>query len=106
MELAQKANAEAVPTEISDYLKPYVSVFEKKAAERFLDKRPYDHAIELKEDFVPKDCKVYQLTPEEDRKLTEFLDKNLKKGYIRPSKSPIASPFFFIRKKDGNLRPC
>jgi hypothetical protein len=27
------------------------------------------------------------------------------KGYIRPSKSPYASPFFFVRKKDGKLRP-
>ena len=82
MELAQKANAEATPTEIPNYLKPYASVFEKKAAKRFPNERPYDHAIELKADFVPKDCKVYQLTPEEDRKLTKFLDENLKKGYI------------------------
>lgn len=29
----------------------------------------------------------------------------LAKGYIRPSQSPISSPFFFIKKKDGNLRP-
>ena len=82
MELAQKANAGTTTVEIPDYLKPYASVFEKKAAERFPEERPYDHAIELKADFVPKDCKVYQLTPEEDRKLTEFLDENLKKGYI------------------------
>ena len=59
MELAQKANAEATTVEIPDYLKPYASVFEKKAAERFPEKRPYDHAIELKADFVLKDCKVY-----------------------------------------------
>ena len=106
MELAQKVNAEATPVEIPSYLKPYASVFEKKAAKRFSDKRPYDHAIELKPDFVPKDCKVYQLTPKEDKKLTEFLDENLKKGYIRLSKSPMASPFFFVGKKDDNLRPC
>ena len=106
MELAQKANTEATPTEIPGYLKPYASVFEKNAAERFPDERPYDYAIELKADFVLKDCKVYQLTPEEDWKLTKFLNENLKKGYIRPSKSPMASPFFFVGKKDGNLRPC
>src|SRR5260370_977722 len=28
-----------------------------------------------------------------------------KKGYIRLSKSPYSSPFFFIKKKDGKLRP-
>ena len=35
-----------------------------------------------------------------------FVKDNLAKGYIRPSKSPMASPFFFVDKKDGKLRPC
>ena len=35
----------------------------------------------------------------------KFLDENLAKGYIRPSKSPWAAPFFFVTKKDGSLRP-
>ena len=26
--------------------------------------------------------------------------------YICPSQSPMASPFFYIKKKDGKLRPC
>ncbi len=34
-----------------------------------------------------------------------FLDENLASGRIRPSKSPFASPFFFVKKKDGTLRP-
>lgn len=38
--------------------------------------------------------------------MNEFLDDNLRKGYIRPSTSPMASPFFFVGKKDGSLRPC
>ncbi len=37
--------------------------------------------------------------------LTKFLNEQLEKGYIRPSKSPYASPFFFIKKKDGKLWP-
>ena len=36
--------------------------------------------------------------------LDEFLDENLRTGRIRPSKSPMASPFF-VKKKDGSLRP-
>jgi hypothetical protein len=39
----------------------------------------------------------------------EALEKHIKeqeaKGYIRPSKSPYAAPFFFIKKKSGELRP-
>jgi hypothetical protein len=37
--------------------------------------------------------------------LKEFINEHLKKKYIRPSKSPYAALFFFIKKKDGKLRP-
>src|SRR6266516_1000458 len=33
-----------------------------------------------------------------------FLEDHLASGRIRPSKSPMASPFFFVKKKDGRLR--
>src|SRR5258705_11056991 len=36
----------------------------------------------------------------------EFIEENLEKGYIVKSKSPMASPLFFIGKKDGTARPC
>ena len=77
-----------------------------ETASRLPEHRPYDHAINLKPDFRPRDCKTYPLTPREEAALTEFLTENLAKGYIRPSKSPMASPFFFVAKKDGSLRPC
>lgn len=64
------------------------------------ERRIYDHAIDLKPDFVAQDCKVYPLTPAEQMKMDKFLNENLKKGYIRPSKSPMASPFFFVSKKE------
>jgi hypothetical protein len=41
----------------------------------------------------------------EDEALDLFIDEQLEKGYIRPSKSQYASSFFFIKKKDGKLRP-
>ena len=40
----------------------------------------------------------------EQEELDHFIDNNLQKGYIQPSKSPMASPVFFIKKKDGSLR--
>jgi hypothetical protein len=39
----------------------------------------------------------------EDEDLDLFIDEQLEKGYIRPSKSQYASSFFFIKKKDGKL---
>jgi hypothetical protein len=45
------------------------------------------------------------MTPTEDDSLVKFLKDMQERGYIRPLKSPYASSFFFIRKKDGKLRP-
>jgi len=52
----------------------------------------------------PKSSKVYSLSPLEQAKLDAFLEENLRTGQIRPSKSPIAAPVFFIKKKDGLLQ--
>ena len=42
---------------------------------------------------------------EEDEALKKFIKEQLERGYIRKSKSPYASAFFFIKKKDGKLHP-
>ncbi|EEB99763.1 hypothetical protein MPER_00477, partial [Moniliophthora perniciosa FA553] len=85
----------------------YTRQFEKGAAERFPPSRPYDHAIDLKPDFQPKNLPAYNLTPTEKTLVDEFVKENLRKGYIQESKSPMASPFFFVSKKEkGALRPC
>jgi len=69
--------------------------------------KPWDHAIDLKPNSIPKDCKVYPLSPEEQKEQDKFLEENLRKGYIIPPKSLMASPFFFVSKKDSKkLRPC
>ena len=84
----------------------HAKVFSKTAAHRFPESRQWDHAIDLKGDAPSTmDCKVYPLSPGEDTALQTFLSENLTKGYIRPSKSPYAFPFFFIKKKNGDLRP-
>ena len=80
-------------------------VFEKEASERLPVRKPWDHAIDLKPGAEPRNCKVYPLTPAEQDELDKFLKEQLTKGYIRPSISPMASPFFFVKKKEGTLRP-
>ncbi|KAI5115150.1 hypothetical protein M0805_003009 [Coniferiporia weirii] len=84
----------------------YLRIFQKKAAKHFPISCPYDHAIDLKPDFIPHNCKIYPLSPKEQIALNNFLEENLHKGYIQPSKSPMASPFFFIGKKDLDLCTC
>ena len=44
------------------------------------------------------------MPPNEQEELDCFIKDNVDKGYIVPSKSPISSPIFFIKKKDGKLR--
>ena len=93
---------EQIPEEYHEYIR----VFDEVEANRFPESRIWDHRIELKEGSQPKSFKAYNLTPEEQRELDTFLKENLEKGYIRPSKSLMATPFFFVKKKDGKLRPC
>ena len=97
-----KANLEPLPEEYRRHAK----VFGEKEAQRFPGPRLWDHAIELKPN-APSTIpgKIYALTQKEQVALTEFIQEHLKKGYIKLSKSPYASPFFFIKKKDGKLRP-
>jgi Reverse transcriptase (RNA-dependent DNA polymerase) len=84
----------------------YLDIFSKEKAHCFPKSRPWDHKIEMKEGFKPKSFKNYNLTLAEQIELDKFLKKNLEKGCIRPSQSPMASLFFFVSKKDGKLRPC
>ncbi|KAF8643525.1 hypothetical protein AX16_008987 [Volvariella volvacea WC 439] len=91
--------------DIPEEYREFFPVFEKEGFDQLPKHSPRDHAIE----FIPgsklRNCKVYNLLTPEQKALKEFLKENLKMGWIRPSKSPMASPFFFIKKKDGSLRP-
>jgi hypothetical protein len=84
----------------------HAKVFSEEAAHRFPNSRKWDHAVNLKPNALnTMDCKVYLLSPTEDIALQKFIAENLEKGYIRQSKSPYAFPFFFIKKKNGDLQP-
>ena len=90
---------EQIPEEYHEFIR----VFDEEEANFFPESLVWDHKIELKEGFQPKSFKTYNLTPEEQKELDAFLKENLEKGYIRPSKSPMATPFFFVKKKDRKL---
>jgi hypothetical protein len=106
-QLAEKA-LRSVPAKekalIPPYLRDFDDVFAKESFDSLPEQRTWDHAIELEPGAKPSACKVYPLAPSEQLQLDEFLRENLRTGRIRPSKSPMASPVFFIKKKDGSLR--
>jgi len=77
----------------------------QKASEGFPESWSWDHKIKLKEGLIPKAFKKYNLTPVEQRELNCFINNNLEKGYIPPSQSPMASPFFSSAKRLEALDP-
>ena len=83
---------------------PYQEVFEKQTFNEMLPRQIWDHAIESIPGSKPVDCKLYLLSRQEQEQLDVFLKENLETGRIQSSKSPMASPFFFV-KKDGSLQP-
>jgi len=58
----------------------------------------------LKEGFTPKKGKVYSLSREEREEVQAFMEDQLRKGYIHPSKSPQTLLVHFVAKKDGKRR--
>ncbi len=79
-------------------------VFSEWAFEQFLEKRPWDHTIDLKTNAPASiDSRVYPLSPKEKEEQRKFIKANLCLLQIRRSKSPYASGFFLIKKKDGKF---
>ncbi|KAJ1590153.1 hypothetical protein NDA12_004621 [Ustilago hordei] len=66
----------------------------------------HDLHLELIEGGKPPQGPLYLKGPKEMSELRRYLDENLEKGFIRPSKSLARSPVLFIPKKDGGLRLC
>ena len=84
----------------------FVQLFKKAVADVLPPHRKYDHKITLEEGFMPPFGPIYSLSIHELKALREWLDKNLSKGFIRASSSPVGAPILFVKKSDGSLRLC
>src|SRR6266516_2097470 len=83
----------------------YVKLFRKEEEVRLPPRSRWDHTIELKPKTQPKYFKIYPINQKEKTILKDYIDKNIKMGKIRKSKSEIGYPIFFVVKKDGGRRP-
>src|SRR5258705_3254663 len=105
-EIAQKnlrtGGMDLVPTPYKDF----AHVFNEDASKRLPKRRPWDHAIDLKPGEEPYVGKAYPIDNKQCEALNNFIDDNVKKGYIHPSNSPWSAPFFFVSKKDSKIQPC
>ena len=79
---AFQANTEA-STLIPDYLKEFTSIFSKQSFDVLPESREWDHAMEIIPGSKPTGCKVYPLSPIEQKELDAFLKENLETGRIQ-----------------------
>lgn len=81
-------------------------VFSRSRATSLPPHRRYDCSIDLLPGTTPPRGRLYSLSAPEREALERYLSDSLNAGTIAPSASPAGAGFFFVRKKDGSLRPC
>ena len=64
----------------------------------------WNYAINIKEEFVLRKKKIYPLLREEREEVCKFIVEQLRKGYIRLSKSPQIVLVFFVEKKNNKKK--
>ena len=85
--LAQNIKDNKPYTILPEY-RDFRDIFDKAQTNQLPLSQSYDHAIELKLNFIPKNYKVYPLILKEEEALDIFLQENLKKGFIQSLISP------------------
>ncbi|KAL0182069.1 hypothetical protein M9458_021444, partial [Cirrhinus mrigala] len=80
--------------------------FSKRKASLLPPHQPSDCAIELIPGSTPPKGRIFPLSQPESEAMKKYIKEELAKGFIRPSTSPATAGFFFVKKKDGTLRPC
>ena len=83
-----------------------LKVFEKAESEKMSVRKPWDHMINLRKDFIPRKGRTYLMQREEKEEVREFVKEQLRKGYIRSSKSPQTLPVFFVEKRIERKEWC
>ena len=93
------------PEDLPEYIQSFTHLFNKKKFEKLLERQKWDHEINLMNE-APKELnvKAYMMTLKEEKALNQWLNEQLKAGFIVESKSRYAAPCFYIPKKDGSLR--
>ena len=84
----------------------FADVFSRRDSDVLPPHRPYDHRVPVKEDAKLPFSRLYSMSQNELEVLKKYLDDNLRKGFISPSSSPVASPVLFVKKPRGGLRLC
>ena len=63
----------------------------------------HNHRIPLEEGKDPTCKKIYTISKKESQALRQYINEELDKGNIQPSKSLAGHGVLFVPKKDGSL---
>ena len=91
---------------IPDQYQWHMKIFSEQESQRLPKHTVWDHAIELL--LGTPSTLPGHLLPLTQKKIMEakkFMEEHLWQNTIRPSWSPYAANFFFVKKKDGKLQP-
>jgi transposase InsO family protein len=102
-ETLEKRVTPDIPAEYREFEKLFQ---EELGAEALPKHQPWDHEIILEEGKQPTFGPIYGMSEKELASIREYIDVNMKKGFIRPSESPAGYPVMFVPKKNGKLRLC
>ncbi|KAL0150500.1 hypothetical protein M9458_054317 [Cirrhinus mrigala] len=98
----QNPDIPGLPEEYSDLSE----AFSKVKASQLPPHRSSDCSVELLPGTTPPRGRIFPLSQPESEAMKTYIEEELEKGFIRPSTSPASAGFFFVKKKDGGLRPC
>ena len=79
-------------------------MFREKAHKKLPKYRDWNQKILIEEGNKPTYGPIYALSETELKALQEYLDKNLRKEFIRLSTSPARYLILFVLKKNGKLQ--
>jgi len=93
---------------ISKELYITVNVYEilKQSEMSLSEHKSWDHEIPLLNDKQSKWMSLYSMSEDQLKKVRTYLDENLKRGFIRPSKSLTEYSILFVSKKNDTKQLC
>ncbi len=93
---------------ISKELYVTIDVYEilKQSEMSLSEHKSWDHEISLLNDKQSKWMLLYSMSEDQLKKVRTYLDENLKRGFIRSSKSLTGYLILFVSKKNGTKQLC
>ena len=93
---------------ISKELYTMIDVYEilKQSEMSLSEHKPWDHKIPLLNDKQPKWMSLYSMSEDQLKKVRTYLDENLKREFIKSSKSSAEYLILFVSKKNDTKWLC